>query len=150
MSRSEGRSGKGAGKKDEKGKKDSPRDVDLLKMSNAGTCGFGNRSTAATVAPAPAAASSPKPSAVSGPSLKPRLTTATNGIGSGTDESVLPASGKAATANIMNLKKTVSKVIASSQFVSPATGLVVARVRHAAPGHVISVQERGQLARWSF
>ena len=141
-------SGKGAWKKGEKGKRNSPREADLPKKSNAGTSGAG-RSAAATVTPAhaPTASSTPKPSAVSGPSLKPKLTTATNGIG--TDESVLPASGKAATANIMNLKKTVSKVIASSQFVSPATGLVVARVRHAAPGHVISVQERGQLARWS-
>ena len=143
--------GKGAWKKGEKGKKDSPREADLPKKSNAGTSGAG-RSAAATVTPAhaPTASSTPKPSAVvSGPSLKPKLTTATNGIG--TDESVLPASGKAPAANTnMNLKKTVSTVIASSQFVSPATGLVVARVRHAAPGHVISVQERGQLARWSF
>ena len=142
-------SGKGAWKKGEKGKKDSPREADLPKKSNAGTSGAG-RSAAATVTPAhaPTASSTPKPSALSGPSLKPKLTTATNGIG--TDESVLPASGKAPAANTnMNLKKTVSTVIASSQFVSPATGLVVARVRHAAPGHVISVHERGQLARWS-
>ena len=31
--------------------------------------------------------------------------------------------------------------------VSAATGLVVARVRHAVPGHLITAQERGQLAR---
>ena len=31
--------------------------------------------------------------------------------------------------------------------VSAATGLVVARVRHAVPGHLVTAQERGQLAR---
>ena len=112
--RSEGRSGKGAGKKDEKGKKNSLRVVDLPKESDAGTSGSGRRSAAATVAPS--AASTPK-SAVSGPSLQPKP------------------------------EEVVSTPSGSSQFVSPATGLVVARVRHAAPGHAISVQERGQLAR---
>ena len=112
--RSEGRSGKGAGKKDEKGKKNSLRVVDLPKESDAGTSGSGRRSAAATVAPS--AASTPK-SAVSGSSLQPKP------------------------------EEVVSTPSASSQFVSPATGLVVARVRHTAPAHAISVQERGQLAR---
>ena len=142
--RSEGRSGKGAGKKDEKGKKNSLRVVDLPKKSDAGTSGSGRRSAAATVAPA--AASTPK-SAVSGSSLLPKPTIVTTSIGT---ESVLSASGNAV-ATDTNMKHKPEEVVStpsgSSQFVSPATGLVVARVRHAAPGHAISVQERGQLAR---
>ena len=105
------------------------------------------RSAAATVAPA--AASTPK-SAVSGSSLQPKPTIVTTGIGT---ESVLSASGNAVAADT-NMKHKPEEVVStpsgSIQFVSPATGLVVARVRHAAPGHAISVQERGQLSRYVF
>ena len=88
--RSEGRSGKGAGKKDEKGKKNSLREVDLPKKSDAGTSGSGSvRSASATVAPA--AASTPK-GGVSGSSLQPKPTIVTTSIGTG---SVRSASGNA-------------------------------------------------------
>ena len=118
----------------------------MPKKSDAGTSGSGRKGAAATVAPA--AASTPK-SAVSGSSLQPKPTIATTGIGT---ESVRSALGKAVVAGAtipmkFKTEEVVSTTGASSQFVSPATGLVVARVRHAVSGHAISVQERGQLAR---
>ena len=118
----------------------------MPKKSDAGTSGSGRRGAAATVAPA--AASTPK-SAVSGSSLQPKPTIATTGSGT---ESVRSALGKAVVAGAtIPMKSKTEEVVtttsARSQFVSQATGLVVARVRHAVSGHAISVQERGQLAR---
>ena len=137
----------GAGRKDEKGKKNSQRGVEVLKKTDAGTSGTGRKSAAATIV-APAAASTPKPSAESGPSLQPKPAVV---LTESSASSLAPAAGKAAATADTTMKSKTEEVVsttsASSQFVSPATGLVVARVRHAVSGHAISVQERGQLAR---
>ena len=150
MFRSDAR-GKGAGGKDEK-KKIFQRDVELSKKSVAGTSGIGTGRRSAAAIVAPAAASTPKPSAAaeSGPSLQPKPVVTTT---ESSARSLAPASCKAAAADGSMKPKTeevVSTASSSNQFVSSATGLVVARVRHAAPGHAISVQERGQLARYVF
>ena len=139
--------GVGAGRKDEKGKKNSQRGVEVLKKTDAATSGTGRKSAAATIV-APAAASTPKPSAESGPGLQPKPAVV---LTESSASSLAPASGKAAATADTTIKSVTEEVVsitsASSQFVSPATGLVVARVRHAVSGLAISVQERGQLAR---
>ena len=153
MFRSDAR-GKGAGGKDEKGKKNFQRDVELSKKSVAGTSGIGTGRRSAAAIVAPAAASTPKPSAAaeSGPSLQPKpVVTTTESSARRLAPASVKAAHAAADANMkLQTEEEVSTTSGGSQFVSPATGLLVARVRHASPGHAISVQERGQLARYVF